>query len=58
MKKSILNLGKSLNKAEQKNVYGGGASSCNIFTGCPKCQACAPTIIGGTTGVCVDICYE
>ena len=46
MKKSILNLGKALNKAEQKNVFGGnvithynpdcdGAHDGNYIAGCP-----------------------
>ncbi|WGH76850.1 hypothetical protein P8625_06830 [Tenacibaculum tangerinum] len=33
MRKSILNLGKALNKAEQKIISGGGLRSCSPFFG-------------------------
>jgi endonuclease III len=42
MKKQILNLGKALNKAEQKLVNGGkvlhgGYQCCNAYGSCGKC---------------------
>jgi hypothetical protein len=36
MKKSILNIGKALNKIEQKSINGGGfGGSCNTNEDCP-----------------------
>lgn len=34
MKKEILNIGKALNKAEQKIINGGGKTFCNNDTDC------------------------
>ncbi len=39
MKKSILNLGKALNKAEQKLINGGGLR-CTSPNSCPTGQCC------------------
>ncbi|WP_299106593.1 hypothetical protein [uncultured Tenacibaculum sp.] len=40
MKKSILNLGKSLNKAEQKKINGGIAIACFSHSDCPREMGC------------------
>ncbi len=37
MKKSILNLGKTLNKKEQKNINGGILYSCSTGYSGPRC---------------------
>ena len=51
MKKSILNLGKALNKAEQKNVNGGRRICSSLFFCAFNCEdgdACAvPNGLGG-----------
>ena len=47
MKKSILNLGKALNKADQKQINGG--ASCNTYSG-PGCYG----IDNGFCGSCRD----
>ncbi len=53
MKKSILNLGKSLNKTEQKKVKGGMLKPikfrCLVNSGDPIC--CTPQHCGDTGGV-------
>ncbi len=39
MRKSILNLGKAINKSQQKKISGGvGISSCNVDSDCPSCE--------------------
>ncbi|TCI94218.1 hypothetical protein [Tenacibaculum sp. M341] len=40
MKKSILNLGKLLNKTEQKNINGGGNAFCNDNGDCDSGYFC------------------
>jgi len=41
MKKQFLNLGKALNKAEQKSINGGGAIGiCDEFGNCPSGSHC------------------
>jgi hypothetical protein len=40
MKKQILNLGKALNKAEQKSINGGG-EYCDSPDSCPTGQCCS-----------------
>ena len=42
MKKSILELGKGLNKAEQKQINGGKHESCMTHKDCPAGQGCCP----------------
>lgn len=37
MKKSILNIGKALNKAQQKSINGGGTNDCTIPSVCEIC---------------------
>ena len=44
MKKSILNLGKALNKAEQKEINGGKHESCLTHVDCPAGQGCCPEL--------------
>ena len=48
MKKSILNLGKALNKAEQKEVNGGKVINCYRYPICPPYDELACIIIAGT----------
>jgi hypothetical protein len=52
MKKSILNLGKALNKVEQKSINGGKAQ-------CDRDHACGPTetcvYYNSTYGICYRI---
>jgi len=55
MKKSILNLGKALNKAEQKKINGGLLINCYDNPTCPPYNAVACAIIGGT---CKYFCIE
>ena len=56
MKKSILNLGRALNKAEQKTINGGGAVGfCDVYGNCPSGQYCKGDYCymngsGGNTG--------
>jgi len=40
MKKQILNLGKSLNKAEQKTINGGGGAGCLYDYECKPGHGC------------------
>jgi len=42
MKKQLLNLGKGLNKIEQKEINGGGGGHafCGVFSDCPAGQGC------------------
>ena len=40
MKKQILNLGKALNKAEQKSINGGAHTYCEEHNECPGGQGC------------------
>ncbi|MDC1162267.1 hypothetical protein OAT18_02375 [Tenacibaculum sp.] len=40
MKKSILNLGKALNKAEQQIINGGGKGGCRKDSECSKNYCC------------------
>ncbi len=49
MKKSILNLGKTLSKAQQKQVKG-GISLCSNIAICPKIDDKYCIVIG--TGIC------
>ncbi|WP_428742081.1 hypothetical protein [Tenacibaculum sp.] len=49
MKKQILNLGKALNKANQKQIIGGSFSSCDTYSG-PICYG----IRNGVCGSCAD----
>ena len=39
MKKSILNLGKALHRAEQKSINGGSREDCHTY-GCPTGLTC------------------
>ena len=47
MKKSILNLGKVLNKAEQKEVNGGKVINCYSHPLCPPYDEIACIVIAG-----------
>jgi len=49
MKKSILNIGKVLNKEEQKSIAGGGKFLCVINSGDRRC--CTPSECGNTGGI-------
>ena len=40
MKKQILNLGKALNKIEQKQINGGKNFACYTHSDCPKSMGC------------------
>ncbi|WP_408034958.1 hypothetical protein [Tenacibaculum aestuarii] len=48
MKKSILNLGKALNKVEQKQINGGAKCWINGFPCCGECNY--------STGICSEPC--
>ena len=52
MKKSILNIGKALNKAEQKTVNGGkGGIRCTDDSHCPSHMFCG-IFLGWSYGLC------
>jgi len=52
MKKSILNLGKTLNKTEQKNIYGKSmALNCGGGLECPRGYSCG----NASSNFCVKI---
>ncbi len=56
MKKQILNLGKALNKAEQKTINGGGPGGCYTHQECPAGHGCCkgePDPDGSIEGVCI-----
>ena len=54
MKKSILDLGKALNKAELKVVNGSGSSDCRHMERCSSDSDCGPVdcILTCVTGRC------
>lgn len=52
MKKSILNIGKTLNKAEQVKINGGKPINCYSNPICPPYGCCI--VIGGTICEVVD----
>ncbi len=57
MKKQILNLGKALNKTEQKTINGGGHGGCWVNEDCFAGQYCckgAPDPDGTLEGVCIE----
>ncbi|CAL2104707.1 conserved protein of unknown function [Tenacibaculum sp. 190130A14a] len=58
MKKSILNLGKSLNKAEQKAVNGGFGNTCGGFGSyyVNNCNDCVNNILPGAPTFCRNNC--
>ena len=47
MKKQILNVGKALNRAEQKEIHGGKMVVCYDYAICPPIHEMACLIIGG-----------
>ncbi|WP_299887372.1 hypothetical protein [uncultured Lacinutrix sp.] len=54
MKKSILNIGKALNKAELKTINGGEITFCNNPGGhCDLHHICEPWM--GRTGICISV---
>ncbi len=58
MKKQILNLGKALNKAEQKVIHGGDWLYCNnpgIYGDCTESEC---EILGGIWYACNGSCFE
>ena len=52
MKKSILNIGKALNKAEQKEINGGRRLASGPCS-CTQTSDCAPT-----PGICGEVCFN
>lgn len=58
MKKQILNLGKALDRSEQKRVLGGGLRPtkfrCIVTAGDPRC--CTPSECGETGGIWCPTC--
>ncbi|WP_435261355.1 hypothetical protein [Tenacibaculum sp. nBUS_03] len=51
MKKSILNLGKALKRAEQKEISGGVGSTCFSHADCPRDMGCCDN--GPYVGLCM-----
>ncbi len=60
MKKSILNLGKAINKTEQKEIIGGiiPGGTCNGFEmhKVNHCNECVNTILPGAPTLCHNNC--
>ena len=58
MKKSISNLGKVLDKTEQKNINGGVWENCGGFDSyeVSNCNQCINTILPGAPTLCVHNC--
>ena len=62
MKKQILNLGKALNKAEQRNVFGGYEAECDSDMDCDSgmwcnedtCRAICEGVYCQTAVTCAD----
>ncbi|TDQ23967.1 hypothetical protein [Tenacibaculum caenipelagi] len=52
MKKSILTLGKVLNKIEQKTINGGGHPACYSHSDCPGTMGCCNGGYG-EMGICL-----
>lgn len=52
MKKQILNLGKTLNKLQQKNINGGKAIACYSHSDCPRHMGCCSN--GEYMGLCME----
>lgn len=57
MKKQILNLGKLLNKKEQRRITGGSPfnQSCNTDNDCPFCHTCEH-FPNTNEGICIGNC--
>ncbi len=58
MKKSILSIGKTLNKTEQQSVNGGLNNSCGGFGSyyVSNCNQCVNTILPGAPTACFRNC--
>ena len=58
MKKSILKLGKALNKAQQKQIKGGLGNSCSDYGSyyVSSCDQCVNTISPGAPVSCLNNC--
>ena len=60
--KSLLKLGKTLNRAEQKAINGGFGPGCNVLLCTPDSEGCPcylPTTGTDGTGFCSDgVCYD
>ncbi len=55
MKKSILNLGKALNKIEQKQIQGGKVTCCSDSPSCPNTNYVACIVTGSSCTILTGI---